>query len=83
MVELKDSHKITGVAWIDILLVGSASYGFWNILLLFLLHEKSLINHIVVSYAMIISIPITLIYAACYLLIEWAKKKAQEQNEQN
>jgi predicted membrane-bound dolichyl-phosphate-mannose-protein mannosyltransferase len=81
MVELKDSHKITGVAWIDIILVASSSFGFWSILLLFLLHEKSLMSSIVVSYAMSISIPTTTIYGICYLLIEWAKKEAKKRNE--
>jgi hypothetical protein len=83
MVELKDSHKITGVAWIDIPMVGLASYGFWNILLLFMLHEKSLVNHMVVKYALAISIPVTCIYAFCYLLIEWAKAEYKRRNEQD
>jgi hypothetical protein len=83
MVELKDSYKITGCAWLDIALVGCASFGFWNILLLFMLREKSLMNSVVVSHAMAISIPTTIIYGASYLLIEWAKKQAQNRNEQN
>lgn len=80
---MKDSHKITGVAWIDIPMVGLASYGFWNILLLFMLHEKSLVNHMVVKYALAVSIPTTLIYGGIYLLIEWAKAEYKRRNEQD
>lgn len=83
MVELKDSHKITGIAWIDIPLVGCASFGFWNIFLIFVLQEKSLWFNFLIRFSTAISISITLIYAGCYLLIDWAEKQMKKRNEQD
>jgi len=83
MVELKNSHKITGIAWIDIPLVAFASFGFWNIFLVFILQEKTLWFNFLIRFSTAITISTTLIYASCYLLIDLAEKQMKKNDEQD